>query len=82
MRDFLEDTLERIIFASRWLLAPIYIVLCLSLLFHHNKSYSRNSPLSSFDVDTRCEGNHALCLTYCRFSAGRKPRSYDHFRWI
>ena len=33
MRDFLEDTLERIIFASRWLLAPIYIVLCLSLLF-------------------------------------------------
>ena len=33
MRDFLEDTLERIIFASRWLLAPIYVVLCLSLLF-------------------------------------------------
>ena len=33
MRDFLEDFLERLIFASRWLLAPIYIVLCLSLLF-------------------------------------------------
>ena len=33
MRDFLEDTLERLIFASRWLLAPIYVVLCLSLLF-------------------------------------------------
>ena len=33
MRDFLEDSLERLIFASRWLLAPIYIVLCLSLLF-------------------------------------------------
>ena len=33
MRDFLENTLERIIFASRWLLAPIYVVLCLSLLF-------------------------------------------------
>tara|TARA_Y100000766_G_C18914892_1_gene610550 strand:+ start:74 stop:589 length:516 start_codon:yes stop_codon:yes gene_type:complete len=33
MRDFLEDFLERLIFASRWLLAPIYIVLCLSLFF-------------------------------------------------
>ena len=33
MRDFLEDFLERLIFASRWLLATIYIVLCLSLLF-------------------------------------------------
>ena len=33
MRDFLEDFLERLIFASSWLLAPIYIVLCLSLLF-------------------------------------------------
>ena len=33
MRDFLEDFLERLIFASRWLLAPIYLVLCLSLLF-------------------------------------------------
>src|SRR6056300_1570759 len=33
MRDVLEDFLERLIFASRWLLAPIYIVLCLSLLF-------------------------------------------------
>ena len=82
MRDFLEDTLERIIFASRWLLAPIYIVLCLSLLFITIKVIQETVPLSSFDVDTRCEGNHALCLTYCRFSAGRKSRSYDHFRWI
>ena len=33
MLNSLEDFLERLIFASRWLLAPIYLVLCLSLLF-------------------------------------------------
>ena len=33
MRDFLENSLEKLIFASRWLLAPIYVVLCLSLFF-------------------------------------------------
>ena len=31
--DKLEHYLESLIFASRWLLAPIYLVLCLSLLF-------------------------------------------------
>ena len=29
----LEHYLESLIFASRWLLAPIYLILCLSLLF-------------------------------------------------
>ena len=30
-RDQLEETMESSMFASRWLMAPIYIVLCLSL---------------------------------------------------
>ena len=31
--NYLEDLLEKSIFASRWLLAPIYIVLSISLFF-------------------------------------------------
>lgn len=33
MRDFLENGIEKSIFASRWLLAPVYLVLCISLAF-------------------------------------------------
>lgn len=33
MKEQLEDLIERGIFASRWFLAPIYIVLSISLLF-------------------------------------------------
>ena len=33
MREFIENTVERLIFASRWLLAPVYLVLCVSLAF-------------------------------------------------
>jgi len=33
MRDNLEDLIEKGIFSSRWLLAPIYIVLSISLIF-------------------------------------------------
>ena len=33
MRDFIETTVEKSIFASRWLLAPVYLVLCISLAF-------------------------------------------------
>ena len=33
MRDSLEDFIEKGIFSSRWLLAPIYIVLSISLIF-------------------------------------------------
>lgn len=33
MRKFIETTLEKSIFASRWLLAPVYLVLCISLAF-------------------------------------------------
>ena len=32
-RDKIESTLEYSMFASRWLMAPVYIVLCLSLAF-------------------------------------------------
>ncbi|MDR2106558.1 MAG: YqhA family protein [Coriobacteriales bacterium] len=31
-REFLEDTTERTIFASRWILAPIFLGLCVGLL--------------------------------------------------
>ena len=31
LRDQLEDTMESSMFASRWLMAPIYLILCLSL---------------------------------------------------
>ena len=33
MRDKIENTLEYSMFASRWLMAPVYVVLCLSLAF-------------------------------------------------
>ena len=33
MRDRIENTLEYSMFASRWLMAPVYVVLCLSLAF-------------------------------------------------
>ena len=33
MREFLENGIEKSIFASRWLLAPVYLVLCISLAF-------------------------------------------------
>lgn len=33
MKKKIEDFLERFIFASRWFLAPVYVVLSLSLLF-------------------------------------------------
>jgi|TARA_B110000438_G_scaffold297082_1_gene342878 uncharacterized protein (TIGR00645 family) len=33
MRSFIENTLEKSIFASRWFLAPIYVVLSISLFF-------------------------------------------------
>ena len=33
MRKTIEDILERIIFASRWLMAPVYLVLSISLFF-------------------------------------------------
>ena len=33
MSKFLENTLEKFIFASRWLLAPIYVILSISLFF-------------------------------------------------
>ena len=33
MRNFVEESLEKFIFASRWFLAPIYIVLSISLFF-------------------------------------------------
>ena len=33
MSNFIEDSLEKSIFASRWFLAPIYIVLSISLFF-------------------------------------------------
>jgi uncharacterized protein (TIGR00645 family) len=33
MSNFVEDSLEKSIFASRWFLAPIYIVLSISLFF-------------------------------------------------
>ena len=33
IRDKIENTLEYSMFASRWLMAPVYIVLCLSLAF-------------------------------------------------
>jgi uncharacterized protein (TIGR00645 family) len=31
--NYLENLLEKSIFASRWLLAPVYIVLSISLFF-------------------------------------------------
>ena len=33
IRDKIEDVLERSMFASRWLMAPVYVVLSLSLAF-------------------------------------------------
>ena len=33
MHKILENTLEKFIFASRWLLAPIYVILSISLFF-------------------------------------------------
>ena len=33
LRDKIENTLEYSMFASRWLMAPVYVVLCLSLAF-------------------------------------------------
>ena len=33
MQDFIENVIERSIFASRWLLAPVYLVLSISLAF-------------------------------------------------
>ena len=33
MKDYIENSLEKSIFASRWFLAPIYIVLSISLFF-------------------------------------------------
>ena len=33
MRKTIEDILERVIFASRWLMAPVYLVLSISLFF-------------------------------------------------
>ena len=33
MQDFIENAIERSIFASRWLLAPVYLVLSISLAF-------------------------------------------------
>ena len=33
MREFIENGIEKSIFASRWLLAPVYLVLCISLAF-------------------------------------------------
>ncbi len=33
MNKILENTLEKFIFASRWLLAPIYVILSISLFF-------------------------------------------------
>ena len=33
IRDKIEGTLEYSMFASRWLMAPVYVVLCLSLAF-------------------------------------------------
>jgi uncharacterized protein (TIGR00645 family) len=32
LRDFLEDATEHIIFASRWVLAPVFLGLCVALL--------------------------------------------------
>ena len=58
----------------------LYCVMSFSSV-HHNKSYSRNSPLSSFDVDTRCKGNHAFVLHIVDLML-LKSHSYDYFRWI
>ena len=33
MHKILENTVEKFIFASRWLLAPIYVILSISLFF-------------------------------------------------
>jgi len=39
MIKYIEEIIEQGVFASRWILAPIYIVLCISLLFISLKTF-------------------------------------------
>ena len=56
MQNFLEDIIEKSIFASRWLLAPVYLVLSISLAFVAIKVIQEFVHILPNVIDTNLKG--------------------------